>query len=106
MKPPIEVLFESCHELFGKDHIYSLHDFQEECKKDKVMGEGVNAICIAMRKYTDMSLQETIDAWKKDHDQLQVNRLVVERQFIALKEYVKQLEAELVELKKDAVIVE
>lgn len=75
MKPPIEFLFESCKELFNKDDICTLEDFQDECKRDNVIGDGVSAICKAIERYSTEYNQETIAAWKKDHDQLQVNRL-------------------------------
>lgn len=101
MKSPMEVLFDTCQELMGK-RLHTLQHFQAECSKDKVMGEVVTAICEAMTRY----VQPVIDEWKKDHNLLQVSRLIEEKKVIELQDLVRSLESELAELKKESVIVE
>lgn len=70
MKPPIQVLYETAKELIGKN-VKSLQDFQNAMKADKVLREGVEAVCEAMIRYakpaidTNTTLIQTIHELKK-----------------------------------------
>lgn len=99
MKPALEVLFDTCANSLGRPiKQRTLEEFKNELTKDRIMREGVKAICDAMEKHLTNGLQETNDAWKKDHEQLQVARLVEEKKVLDLQECVKELEDKLSEL--------
>lgn len=107
MKPAIEVLFDTCANSLGRPvKQHTLEEFKNELTKDRIMREGVKAICDAMEKHLASGLQETNDAWKKDHEQLQVARLIEEKKVIDLQEYIKELEDKLAKYEFDDVIVE
>lgn len=91
MRQPIEVLFDTCKEILGKDRVHTLQQFQEECKQDKIMGEGVAAICEAMQRYAMPLLSEL------EHFKLRL---------IEALNTIKILQEEIAELREDSVIVE
>jgi hypothetical protein len=107
MKPALETLFEVCARSLGRPNPPRTFDeFKKELEQDRIMREGVAAVCDAMQRHADLWNEETTQAWKKDHDSLQVLRLIEEKKVYDLQELVRTLEAELAELKKDSVIVE
>jgi len=59
MKPPIEVLFETCANSLGRAvPPRTLTEFKDQCNKDRIMREGVRAVCEAMEKYANPFVQE------------------------------------------------
>jgi hypothetical protein len=52
MKTPLEILYDTCKEYLSKRPV-TLEEFIESCKKDKVLGEGVEAVCQAIIRYNE-----------------------------------------------------
>jgi hypothetical protein len=57
MKTPVETLFATCQDMLGR-RTHTIEDFLKECKKDKVLGDGVEAVCKAMIVYSEPYRQE------------------------------------------------
>ena len=60
MQNPMETLFSTCQELLGKK-ARTYAEFVKECEKDKVLGEGVNAVCHAMMRFSEAYRQQLQD---------------------------------------------
>lgn len=94
MKQHIEILFDTCKEILTSPNSkkeLTFQKFQEELSKDTTLKEGVTCILKAMEVAVTIESQAIQAAWKHDHDRLQVERLIIEKENIELKKQIEQL---------------